>query len=51
VHPQTLKALVREQVERQSENLDLLPEDQFPQKLFNVFIGNKTKITLPKVRK
>jgi len=48
VHPQTLKALVREQIELMSERLE--QGEQFPMKLFNVFIGNKTKIVKPKGR-
>jgi len=46
VHPQTLKALVREQMENMSERLDT--KDKFPAELFSVFIGNKTKIKKPK---
>ena len=42
VHPQTLKALVKEQVEAMGETES--GEKVFPMKLFNVFIGNKTKI-------
>ena len=49
VHPQTLKALVKEQIEIMSERLE--EGKQFPMKLFNVFIGNKTKITKPKARR
>jgi hypothetical protein len=42
VHPQTLKAVVKEQVKAMGETKD--GEKVFPMKLFNVFIGNKTKI-------
>ena len=39
VHPMTLKSFVKEQVESGAN---------FPQDLFGVFVGNKTKITQPK---
>lgn len=42
VHPQTLKALVKEQVEAMGETAD--GEKVFPMKLFNAYIGNQTKI-------
>lgn len=38
VHPQTLKAFVREQIESNKP---------FPQELFGVFIGKRTKLTPP----
>ena len=49
VHPQTLKALVKEQIETMSKRLE--EGIKFPMDLFNVFIGNKTKITKPKKAK
>lgn len=39
VHPQTLKSFVKESMESGTN---------FPQDLFGVFVGNKTKITPPK---
>lgn len=39
VHPQTLKAFVRERMESGEE---------FPQQMFGVFVGNRTKLTAPK---
>ena len=39
VHPMTLKSFVRERIESAQE---------LPQELFGVFVGNKTKITMPK---
>lgn len=46
VHPQTLKAFVKERVETMSE-----AEEKFPMELFNVYLGKKTKIELPKQRR
>lgn len=46
VHPQTLKALVKEQIE--SESSRLAEGYHFPRDLFSVFIGKKTKIEAPK---
>jgi hypothetical protein len=46
VHPQTLKALVKEQIEVMSNRLE--EGVKFPMELFNVFIGNKTTIKKPK---
>jgi hypothetical protein len=46
VHPQTLKALVKEQVEAMGETKD--GEKVFPMKLFNAFIGKQTKIVKAK---
>jgi hypothetical protein len=43
VHPQTLKAFVKEQIEKMSERLG--EGEKFPMDLFSVHIGNKTKIT------
>lgn len=41
VHPQTLKSFVKENMESGTS---------FPQELFGVFVGNKTKITPPKAK-
>ena len=49
VHPQTLKAFVKEQIELLSSRLGTT--EQFPMKLFNVFIGNKTKIVAAKTKR
>lgn len=43
VHPQTLKAFVKEQIESEHST-------EFPLKLFNVYIGEQTKIQAPKIQ-
>lgn len=48
VHPQTLKALVRERMEKMGDQLD--PSEQLPINVFGVYVGKQTKITLPKKR-
>ena len=45
VHPMTLKAFVKEQV----ENVETAAE--FPRETFSVYVGKKTKITPPKIKK
>ena len=52
VHPQTLKALVREQIE--NEGVKIAEQGEagvFPRELFKVFVGAKTKITKPKAKR
>lgn len=49
VHPQTLKALVKERVEKLGDRLD--ETEKIPFETFSVYIGRKTKIVQPKKRK
>lgn len=44
VHSMTLKAFVVEQIEK-------MKDDSFPMETFSVYIGKKTKITPPKIKK
>jgi hypothetical protein len=49
VHPSTLKAFVKEQVESQAERLaNDETAEPFPMETFSVYVGNIAKIELPK---
>lgn len=50
VHPSTLKAFVKEQIELQGENL-AEGQEPFPMETFGVYIGKIAKIELPKKKK
>jgi hypothetical protein len=46
VHPQTLKAFVKERMEKMGDQTD--PSERLPIETFGVYVGKQTKITLPK---